>query len=76
MFSREDAATLLDGLDDEKLTRLISELTWLSCCQRAARDNAGGVLGDLKRMMFSAAREHCIDAIVGEPATEPLPGRV
>jgi hypothetical protein len=76
VLTREQAAAFLDGLSDAGLTRLVSELMWFQVTNRGANDpGLAPKLADLKRIMVSAAREHVIDRLTGEPATDPLPGR-
>jgi len=73
--TREQAAAFLDSLSDEGLTRLVSELVWFQVTSRGAGDpGLAPKLTDLKRIMVSAAREHVIDCLTGEPATNPLAG--
>lgn len=74
MLTRDVAAAFLDGLDDAGLTRLISELMWFQVTRNGVKEGEG-TLSDLRRLMASAAREHVIDRLTGEPETEPLPGR-
>jgi hypothetical protein len=73
--TRDVAAAFLDGLDDAGLTRLISELMWFQVTRNGVTNGPPGALADLRRLMASAAREHVIDRLTGEPETEPLPGR-
>ncbi len=75
MLTRDQAAALLDSFDDAGLTRLTSELMWFQVTRKALESGGADKLADLRRLMASAAREHVIDALTGEPATVPMAGR-
>lgn len=75
-MTRAEAGAFLDSLGDAGLTSLISELMWFQVTNKAHRAEVGtSRLADLRRIMADAAREHAIDRLTGEPATDPLPGR-
>jgi hypothetical protein len=73
MLTRADAATLLESFDDDRLTRLISELMWFQVTRKGLEQPSQGHLADLKKLMAEAAFEHVLDVLTGEPATDPMP---
>jgi len=71
-MNRPDIVRMLDGLSDDSLMKLISELTWLSVCRRAYNTPSVPEATQIKAIMLEKAKDYVVVRMMGEAEdTEP-----